>query len=197
MDAKQQSDGEKRVQSMLIDWLEAMGLTKPSTMRKDQFETMKKELRQMLAYMQPKGLETLRDWCAAHPGGRDRDRFPIALKILERARHIEPPDTGPSPLMLNVFGHDLGLQAIQKGFAPELLTYLKAAREWPGNYTQSQIKMQADDPVRRLEDIELRMSRGDDVAPGEAEFRDRRLAALRKCQAIRDEALAQRAEVSA
>lgn len=194
MNEKEQAAGEKRVKELLIEPLEALGLTKPGTMRKEQFETMKKELRQMLAYMQPKSLEELREWCAAHPTGKERDRFPIALHILNQARRIEPPESGPSPLMLKVFGHPLGREAIAKGWAPELLTWLKGNREWPGNFTLSQIKGAADDPVRRLEDIEIRMARGDAVSAEEAAFRDRRRAALQKCQDIADEARAQRAE---
>lgn len=197
MNEKEQAAGEKRVQEMLITPLEKMGLTKPGTMRLAQFETMKKELRQMLAYMQPKNLEELREWCEAHPGGKERDRFPIALHVLKEARRIEPPETGPSPLMLNVFAHPMGQEAIAKGWAPELLTWLKGNREWPGNWTVSKIKAEADDPVRRLQDVEGCMARGGEVSAEEAAFRDRRRAALQKCQDIADEARAQRAGVRA
>lgn len=197
MNEKEQAAGEKRVQEMLIAPLEKLGLTKPGTMRLAQFEEMKKELRQMLAYMQPKSLEELLDWCAAHPGGKERDRFPIALHVLNEARRIEAPETGPSPLLLKVFGHPLGQEAIQKGWAPELLTWLKGNRAWPGNFTLTQIKAAADDPVRRLEDIEIRMVRGGAVSAEEAAFRDRRRAALQKCRDIADEARAQQAEVRA
>lgn len=124
----------------------------------------------------------------AHPAGKEGDRFPIALKILTKAREIEVPDTGPSPLMLKIFAHATGQEAIEKGWAPELLKYVKVAREWPGAWTLSKIKSEADDPVRRLEDIELKMSRDDPVSSGDLGFRDRRLAALRKCQGIADQA---------
>jgi hypothetical protein len=197
MNEKEQAAGEKRVQDMLIKPLEALGLTKPGTMRMGQFEVMKKELRQMLAYMQAKNLEELREWCEAHPGGKERDRFPIALHILKEARRIEPPDTGPSPLMVKVFAHPLGREAMAKGWSPELLTWLKGNRSWPGNFTLSQIKAAADDPVRRLEDIETRLARGDAVSAEEAQFRDRRRAALQRCQDIADEARVQRVGVQA
>ncbi|MBY6135051.1 hypothetical protein KUV61_04375 [Nocardioides marinus] len=197
MNGKEQAAGEKRVQELLIAPLEALGLTKPGTMRKEQFETMKKELRQMLAYMKPANLQLLCEWCEGHPGGKDRDRFPIALHILKEARRIEPPETGPSPLMLEVFGRSLGQEAIAKGWAPELLTWLKGNRAWPGNYTVSQIKAAADDPVRRLEDIEARMARGRAVTAEEVAFRDRRRVALQKCRDIADEARAQRAVAQA
>lgn len=197
MNEKEQAAGENRVQEMLITPLEKLGLTKPGTMRLAQFETMKKELRQMLAYMQPKNLEELRDWCEAHPGGKERDRFPIALHILKEARRIEPPETGPSPLMIKVFAHPIGREALAAGWAPELLTWLKGNRAWPGNFTLSQIKAAADDPVRRLEDIEARLVRGGEVSAEESSYRDRRRAALQKCQDIADEARAQRAETRA
>lgn len=197
MNGKEQAAGEKRVQELLIAPLEALGLTKPGTMRKEQFETMKKELRQMLAYMQPMNLEELRDWCETHPGGKERDRFPIALHILKEARRIEPPETGPSPLMIKVFAHPAGREAIAKGWSPELLTWLKGNRAWPGNFTLSQIKAAADDPMRRLEDIEARLTRGGDVSTEETRFRDRRRAALQQCRDIADKAAAQRAGVQA
>ncbi len=195
MNEKEQAAGEKRVKELLIEPLEALGLTKPGTMRKEQFETMKKELRQMLAYMQPKSLEELREWCEAHPGGKERDRFPIALHVLKEARRIEPPETGPSPLMLKVFAHQMGQAALAVGWAPELLIWLKGNREWPGAWTISKIKAEADDPMRRLQDIEARMARGGVVSAAETAFRDRRRAALQKCRDIADEARAQRAEV--
>lgn len=197
MNEKEQAAGEKRVQEVLIKPLEALGLTKPGTMRLEQFETMKRELRQMLAYMQPKSLEALREWCEAHPGGKERDRFPIALHVLKEARRIEPPDSGPSPLMLNVFRHQLGQSALAVGWAPELLIWLRGNREWPGNWTVSKIKAEADDAMRRLQDIEARMARGASVSAEEAQFRLRRRAALQKCQDIAEEARSQRAEARA
>jgi DNA helicase-2/ATP-dependent DNA helicase PcrA len=70
------------------------------------------ELRQKLAYMTPASLAVLRDWVEAHPGGKDKDRFPIGLKILNKAREVQPPESGPSPLMLKVFAHPLGQEAL-------------------------------------------------------------------------------------
>ncbi|MEX0304315.1 MAG: hypothetical protein AB3N24_17990, partial [Leisingera sp.] len=97
-------------------------------------------------------------------------------------------------LMLKVFDNPLGREALAKGWAPELLTHLKGHRSWPGAYTVSQIKAAADDPTRLLEDIDLRLSDGRPVSEAEAAFRDRRRAALQKCQDIADEAQRQRAE---
>ena len=188
MDVKEQALGEQRVQAMLIAPLEALGLTKPSTLTKAQYGVMLTELRQKLAYMTPGNLAVLRDWVEAHPGGKDKDRFPIGLKILNKAREIQPPVSGPSPLMLKVFGHQLGQEALAGGWAPELLRYLRGAREWPGRYTVSQIRREADEPVRRLADIEMRAGRGDRLSLEDETFRDKRQRALRECQGIADQA---------
>lgn len=190
MDEKAQSDGEKRVETVLIAPLLALGLAKPSTATKAEFEAQKKELRQKLAYMSEPGLVRLREWIETHPGGKDKDRFPIPLKILPQAYGIEEPETGPSPLMLKIFAHPMGQEAIKKGWAPELLKHIKATREWPQAWSQTKIRQKADDPVRRLEDIELRMSRNEPIPPDDVRFRNQRRAALRKCQDIADQARA-------
>ncbi|MDE4302864.1 hypothetical protein PXK30_05240 [Phaeobacter gallaeciensis] len=188
MDAKEQAAGENRVQEILIAPLEALGLARPSTSTLAKFEVMKKELRQKLAYMSEDGLTELREWIEAHPEGKNKDRFPIALKILAKARKLEAPDTGPSPLMLNVFRDELGLRAIRQGWAPELLAFIKGARDFPGPWSQTKIREQADDPVRRLEDIEMRLARGDAISAEEDRFRLQRRAALQTCQDIADQA---------
>lgn len=188
MDEKAQSDGEKRVQAVLIAPLEALGLARPSKATLASWAQQKRELQQGLAYMSEGGLAAVRDWVKDHPAGKEGDRFPIALTILKEGFKREAPETGPSPLMLNIFAHETGQEAIRKGWAPELLKYIRAAREWPGSYSLSKIKSKADDPMRRLEDIELRMSRNEQIPPDELAFRDRRLAALRQCQDIADQA---------
>ena len=188
MDEKQQAAGEKRVQDMLITPLEALGLARPSTLTKAQFAVMLAELRQKLAYMTPGSLAVLRDWVEAHPGGRDKDRFPIGLKILNKARAIQSPESGPSPLMLKVFGHALGQEAIAGGWAPELLRYLRGAREWPGRYTVTQIRNEADGAVRRMADIEMRAGRADRLSMEDESFRAHRSEALQKCREIADQA---------
>lgn len=184
MNEKDQAKGERRVQQILIDPLEGVGLTKPSAMRKAQFDLMKRGLCQKLAYMSDRGLTALREWSEAHPGGKDRDRFPIALKILQQARAIELPDTGPSPLMISVFSHGVGQTALEKGYAPELLKHLRSSREFPGAWTISKIREAADDPMRRLQSIEARLSRGEPVSSDGKAFRDTRRVAIRKCEEI-------------
>jgi hypothetical protein len=185
MDEKQQAEGERRVKALLIEPLERLGLAKPSTLRKDDFAAMKRELQQKLAYMSEGGLGALREWVEAHPGGKDRDRFPIALHILKQARKIEIPDTGPSPLCLKIFAHDTGRHALEKGHAPELLRHVKAAREWPGSWTMAQIIKDADRPAARLRDIELKLSQGREVSADDQKFRTARRAIIQECEEIR------------
>ncbi len=188
MDAKEQAAGEARVQDLLITPLEALGLARPSTLTKAQFAVMLRELRQKLAYMTPANLAILRDWVEAHPGGKDKDRFPIGLKILNKARDIQFPDSGPSPLLLKAFTDELGHKALAEGWAPELLRYLRGARVWPGPYTITQIRNVADGSVRRMADIEMRVGRGDRLSIEDESFRARRSEALQKCREIADQA---------
>ncbi len=190
MDAKEQADGEKRVMTLVFTQLEDLGLGRPTTTTKAGYEKMKQTVCQCLAGVEAAALAELCDWAQAHPGGPNKDRVPIGLKLLERAREISPPDTkaAPSPLMQSIFRADLGRRAIREGWSVELLKWVRARpageRKWPGGYTQDQIKQQAYEPRRRLGDIELRLSEGRAVSDDEAAFRDRRLAALRECEDI-------------
>ncbi|MCD9148506.1 hypothetical protein [Pseudophaeobacter flagellatus] len=195
MEEKAQREGEKQVLSVLIEPLEALGLVRPSKATKADFELQKKELAQKLAYMSDTGLAELREWVEAHPGGKDKDRFPIALHILQKAHRIETPEAGPSPFILKVFAtHHLVPEALAKGWAPELLRQVTAERGiWPGDWTCSKLRNEGIEHARRLEDIELRMSRGEQIPPDQLAFRDRRLAAMRRCQDIADQARAGRA----
>jgi len=186
MEAIEQAEGEKRVQEVLIAPLLALGLAKPSMLRQAGFEVMLKELRQMLAYMSADNLVRLREEVQDRPGGKGGDRFPIALKILKWARAIQAPEAGPSPLMLEVFAHQLGRDALLNGWAPELLTYIRGDRKWPGAWSVTKIKENADDAMRRLEDIELRLSRCDEISKEDALWRDQRRAANQRCQDIAD-----------
>lgn len=190
MDEKAQSEGEARVQAVLIAPLLALGLSRPSKATIADFEVQKTELRQKLAYMDEQNLIELREWVEAHPGGKDGDRFPIPLKILKRAPLIREPETGPSPFILKVFGtHHLVPEALEKGWAPELLRQVTAERgNWPGDWTCSRLRAEGIEHARRLEDIELRMSRNEQIPPDDVAFRTKRRAALRKCHDIADQA---------
>lgn len=186
MDAVAQKSGEIRVQAELIDPLIRLGLAKPTTLTVARFNVMLVDLCQRLAYMNSDNLSELVDKISANPGGKDRDRFPISNTIMPWARDIAEPTHGPSPLMLKIFAHRDGQVALDKGWAPELLDYIRAARKWPGAYSLSQIEEIASAAVRRLEDVETRLLRRDEVSKEDANWRDRRRAALRKCQSIAD-----------
>lgn len=192
MEAIEQAAGEKRVQEVLIAPLEAMGLGKPSTILKPDWLRAKTVLGQKLAYMTEAGLVQLREWVEAHPGGKGRDRFPIPLHITKKAWSIEAPNVGPSPFIISIFRSQLGHDAIKAGWAPELLEHVRANRgDWPGAWSVTQIKNAADDAMRRLPDIELRLSRGEGISKEDADWRNQRRAALQKCQDIADQARSQ------
>lgn len=184
MDSAEQADGEKRVKALLIDPLERRGLAKPSSLTRAQYDEMVRGLCQKLAYMAEDSLAALEEQVAASPAGKDRDRMPIANLILEWAAQIQPPDDGASPLMRKVFAHRVGLDAIEEGWAPELLAYLRQFRRWPADFAVSQIRGKASDAMRHLVLIEEKIARGRDLTEDEARWRSRRIAVISKCRDI-------------
>lgn len=186
MDSAAQADGEKRVKQFLIEPLKRRGLAKPSTLTKAQFEDMVKDLCARLAYMTDQNLQALEEQCAGNAGGKDKDRFPIANHILDWAGHIQSPTGDGSPLVRAVFSQALGLDALAQGWAPELLGELKQSRRWPNSFVVSRIRDRADNAIRQMRSVEERLARGHDVPANEAEWRNRRLSVIRRCQAIAD-----------
>jgi hypothetical protein len=184
MDSTLQAYGEKRVEALLINSLQRRGLAKPSSLTKVQFEDMVKDLCARLAYMGEQNLMALEEQAASNPGGKDRDRFPIANRILEWAGQIQPPGDEASPLIRAVFAAQLGTDALIAGWAPELLAELKKMRRWPNAYAVSQIKTRAGDSVSRMVRADEVLARGDQLPPELTSWRDHRLAALRKCADI-------------
>jgi hypothetical protein len=184
MDTAEQKDGEARVRDVLVKGLQRQGLAKPSTLTKDQFAEMIDEVCQRLAYMSPQNLAALAEEAVTFATGKDKDRFPLATTLLKRAREIQPPKDTGSPLIRAVFANAKGQAAIAEGWAPELRKWLRANRLWPNDYVCKQLSEEADGPRRHLRDIERRLTRGEDLTPAEAAFRDRRLLAVRACEAL-------------
>lgn len=108
MDAKEQAAGERRVRELLVEPLQRRGFIKPAGMRLDQFEDMLRDLERRLAYVSAENLMALEEVAAGMASGKERNRFPIAQHILDRAGDIQAPADGDSPLILAVFGHALG-----------------------------------------------------------------------------------------
>ena len=184
MDSKEQKAGEKRVRDLLVVPLQRLGLGRPAGLTRSAFEAMCDEISAKLAYMTDDGLAALVEVVASHPGGKARDRFPIAAILLQWAADIEPPADSGSPLIRKVFGHEVGAMAIREGWAPELLFWLKRHRQWPKQFVLSQIRDGASGDVRRMQDIDARLARGADLTPEEVAFRSRRRASLDKCEAL-------------
>lgn len=185
MDAQEQAEGEKRVQAVLIDGLLRRGLAKPGHVTAAQFADMLEGLRAKLAYMTAENLAALEEAVASMPAGKDRDRFPIANTILDQAAQIQPPGDDASPLIRAVFAHELGLSAINEGWAPELLREVRKVRKWPGPYQVRSIRDAAQEALRRNTLIGERLSYGERLTPEESDWHGRRRAALEKCRAIR------------
>ncbi|ATG47609.1 hypothetical protein CEW89_08485 [Celeribacter ethanolicus] len=186
MDAQEQAKGEALVMACLVEPLERRGFGRPTALKVDQFEAMKRELCQKLAYMSADNLMALEEEAAGLAGGKDHDRFPIGQKILECALKYQQPEDSASPLIRAIFAHSLGREAIAEGWAPELLAGVRnmKKRAWPRNFQVDQIKKAAEDPMRKMREIERRLSQGLDVSSGDAAWRDRRLAVIRKCEEI-------------
>lgn len=184
MDQREQQDGEHRVRERLILPLQRLGLGKPTGLTKDGFEAMQVEMCQKLARMSDLNLDALCEICAAHPGGKAGDRFPIGTEILKHAATLQPPEDDASPLMRAVFGHALGEEAIRDGWAPELLVHLRRHRAWPKNFVIGQLRDSAREAVRRLEAVQRAIMEGREITSEERAFHDRRRAALAKCESI-------------
>ncbi|MFB9223995.1 hypothetical protein [Paracoccus cavernae] len=182
MNSEEQAQGEKRVMQMLVDPLKRRGLAKPSALTVAQFDEMIEGLCQRLAYMSAGSLMALEEQAAASPGGKDRDRFPIANQILQWAADIQPPGDSASPLIRAVFAHASGQAAVAEGWAPELLAEVRKTRRWPGSYTLSKLREGAGTAIRRLQDIEARLARGGELGPVDKDWRAQRVAVLQRCR---------------
>lgn len=194
MDSAAQADGEKKVKQFLIEPLQRRGLAKPTTLTKIQFDDMVKDLCARLAYMTDLNLQALEEQCAGNAGGKGKDRFPIGNHILDWAGQIQSPEGDGSPLVRAVFSQALGLNALAQGWAPELLSELKQSRRWPGSFAVSRIRDRAESSIRQLRSIEERLAHQHHVPTNEAEWRNRRLSVIRRCQAIADLSSNQRSE---
>lgn len=184
MNSDEQAQGEKRVMQLLVEPLKRRGLAKPSSLNLSGFEEMVRDMCQRLAYMSEGSLMALEEQVASNPGGKERDRFPIANQILQWAADIQPPGDGASPLIRAVFGHASGQAALSEGWAPELLAEVRKTRRWPGSWALKTLRENAGSAVRRLRDLEERLLRGEELSPAEHAWRDQRVAVTRRCAEI-------------
>ena len=186
MDSSEQAAGEVRVKEQLIDPLMRRGLAKPSTLTIKQFAEMIEDIAQRLAYMAAPNLAALEEIVAANPGGKDRDRLPISTVILSWAADIQPPGDTASPLMRAVFAAPVGLDAIRGGWSPELLGMIRRTRKWPNGFALTKLVENASGAVRDMKRLDERVASGADLPERDRQWRDHRLATLRKCEEIRD-----------
>ncbi|RBO54048.1 hypothetical protein DSD19_06185 [Rhodovulum sp. BSW8] len=184
MDARDQKAGEDRVRRLLVKPLLVRGLVKPGHMKVPEFEEMLDGLCAKLAYMSDLDLAALEEEMAARPGGKDKDRFPIANEILAKASDMCAPPVGDSPLIRKVMGHAVGQRAIAEGWAPELLDWLRDNRRWPGDFVLSQIKQNSGPALRRIEDLTARKQREGEVAPAEDQWLKHRQEITDRCRRL-------------
>lgn len=184
MDSTQQADGQKRVKALLIKPLEKLGLARPTGLTKEKYGEMIEDLCSRLAYMTDVNLGALGEQAANYPGGKSKDRFPIANHILKWAAEIQPPSDDASPLIRAVFSNPLGRGALRDGWAPELLFDLRKTRRWPIPFAAGRIKESADAAVRRMRNLDEKLARGGEITQPENEWRLRRKAVWDRCQRI-------------
>lgn len=189
MDDAEQKQGERRVRVLLIEHLLGLGLGRPRGFTKQaDFEAMvDRVLCPRLAYMTELNLSALATEIAAQPAGKARDQMPIPAHILERAAVIQPPGDEASPLIRAVFAAALGADALEQGWAPELLRAVKRPpRKWPNAEKVVLIKQEGFAAMARADDIRRRMVAGAVVHDHEKAFLEARDAAAVKCRRIRD-----------
>lgn len=184
MDSAEQTAGERQVKALLIEPLTRRGLIRPQGQTKEQFEDMCEDICKRLAYMSAGGLAALEEQCAANPGGKGHDRFPIGTQVLRWAGEIEPPSDSASPLIRAVFAAPVGVEAIEQGHAPELLVWLRKHRRWPSPFTLSQVRSDASGAVREVALLDEALARGDEITEAQTAFRARRRMQIEKCREI-------------
>lgn len=185
MDAVEQRNGERRVRDLLIDPLERLGLMKPAGQSKAQFDAMKEEICQRLAYMGDVNLGGLCEELQGCGGGKDRDRFPLATVVLPLAMKHQPPKGDASPLMRAVFAHAEGEKALAAGYAPELMKWLRDNRKFPGAFVIGQIADMGRDAARRALKLQEDADAGRPVSDAEMAWLSRRNAVIERCRAAR------------
>lgn len=185
MDDAEQRAGEARVKELFIQRMEALGFMKPAGMKLDQYRVMQKEICQKLAYMTDEGLRALAEVMQGQGGGKSGDRFPIAAKVLAEANRIEQPAADASPLIRKVFASQVGADALQEGFAPELLHWLRSNRRWPNSYVLSVMRTEARPGVTRWQDLQRREGRGEQLTAEEAGWCRRRRDVVERCKNAR------------
>mgnify|MGYP003113245798 CR=1 FL=1 len=185
MDAMEQKNGERRVREVLVEPLERLGLMKPAGHTKAQFEAMKEEICQRLAYMGEVNLAGLCEELAGCGGGKDRDRFPLATVVLPLAMRHQPPKGDASPLMRAVFAHAVGEAALAQGYAPELMKWLRDNRKFPGPYVIGQIADMGRDAARRAQKLQEDSDAGRGLSDAEAAWLINRRAVIERCETAR------------
>lgn len=184
MDEKEQAAGERRVRELLVVPLQELGLARPSTLTVNAYEEMLSALCCKLAYMSEINLRALQEVASGRPGGAKGDRFPIAANVLKWASDIQAPDDDGSPLVRAVFAHRIGIQALDEGWAPELLGFLKSQRSWPKEYDLRKIRDRAQDIRREFEKMNDTLRRGGTVSNEELARKQRRAGLVEKCRRI-------------
>ncbi len=182
--AARQAAGEAKVRALLIDRVDRLAVLPPKGVTIGRWEEAKTEISQRLWRMSERGLSALAEFVEDNPAGDDKNRWPVAKIILDEARRIEPPgdDAPPSALMCKIFTSQLGRDALEGGWAAELMERVTTDRRWPSEYAVRGIKESAAESKRRLQFIEEAKVRGDDLTPQQAGWLSKRSKFLAKAE---------------
>jgi hypothetical protein len=184
MNIEDQKAGEARVRALVVEPLQVLGLGKPSTMTKVLFEKMLDEMCAILAYMSAENLQQLKDQVAARPAGKSLDRFPILNKILPLASDIQEPEDTGSPLVRNVFAHEIGRAALRDGYAPELLKAIKKDRKFPSMWRIKNVRDDAEENMRKFRTLGADLAAGKDVRVEDLQWQTARVNVIERCKSF-------------
>ncbi len=134
---------DDRVQDHLIGPLVRMGLRKQSTMPSDSYDAMLASFRKRLAYMSADRLDALCEVVGGQAGGKDRNRWPDEISVLNWAARLQPPPPGESRLVRSYMGSAAGRRALQQDYAVELFQYLRQHGHPPSDFAVAGMREQA------------------------------------------------------
>lgn len=146
--------GKERVRRCLIDPLTARGMVRASSLTVAQHEAQMDGLAARLAYMTEENLIALSEVVEGNGAGKNRNRWPAEMTILQWAKRLQPPPPSDSHLVTTYLRSNAGRRARAEGWLVELYQYLKKYGRPPNDYAIRELKIDADTAMRRRARVE-------------------------------------------
>lgn len=124
MEGLELKQGKDRVQTLLLDRLELIGMKRGKNMTLPKQEEMYERLRGKLAYMPSEFLQALANAIRCNARGILRNTWPSEITLLNWARDLLKPPASDSKLV-RTFVQSVGERALSEGHLTELYLYLK------------------------------------------------------------------------